>query len=219
MSLINDALKKAQKQREGEIPPLPVKPQDVPIPASPKRRSGPSPVVLGFAMGLVLMVLMMVGGASVYLIMEWRKSPGEVASVGPIAEVQTTHAEQVRMVDREPVEEVLETVSQESPGQGSRSSAVPSQATTRDPESTAVPRMAVPLEPPEVERKPEVELFLRNVNISARAAGSDSRAAIDGTIFYLGDLVLPEYGLRLIEVTPTRILFQDRDGATYQRRL
>lgn len=225
MSLINDALKKAQKQREGQTG-LPVSPpslRDVPIPAVPKASRSPSAVVVGITVSLGLILLLTLGAGAAYLIFQWRPTgesapPALAQTSGETANEPSRNGEMTSPPTLDPVPASQPTPV--TPAPAPAPAPVPTPATQAAAATTPAP--TAPAQSPRVplvERNPEVEQYLRRVNISAREAGPDSRVAIDGTVFFLGDVVMPEFGLRLTGVTTNRIVFQDEAGAIYYRRL
>jgi len=64
----------------------------------------------------------------------------------------------------------------------------------------------------------DVQAYIDALHVTgARAAGSDSKALVDGHVFKLNDLLNKGFGLRLKRVDPDQLTFVDATGATYVR--
>ncbi|HEY1792934.1 MAG TPA: hypothetical protein VGG34_08440 [Opitutaceae bacterium] len=50
-----------------------------------------------------------------------------------------------------------------------------------------------------------------------RAAGADSKALIDGHVYRINDIIDHAIGLKLVKVDEVQLTFQDRSGATFTR--
>jgi hypothetical protein len=62
----------------------------------------------------------------------------------------------------------------------------------------------------------QVQAYVDGLHVSgARAAGSDSKALVDGHVFKVNDLLNRTLGVRLIQVDPDHLTFVDSTGAAY----
>jgi hypothetical protein len=64
----------------------------------------------------------------------------------------------------------------------------------------------------------QVQAYVDGLHVTgARAAGTDSKALVDGHVFKVNDLVNKAFGLRLSRVDADQLTFVDATGATYVR--
>jgi hypothetical protein len=226
VSLINDALKKAARQRAQETDGM------RPMPGGGYSR-GPS---RGGAKKTQTMIL--VGGGAVVLVVVSVVLTGIMMNKGapeakPVALAVTTPVPtpaaaapkilvqpaqvaitlpQPAPVIQAPVPTALPTPSpapivREEP-------AAPPAAVQAAPTAapTAPPAIAAALQPDQIQN------LVDNYHISGvRAAGAGSKALIDGHVYKVNDLVDRLLGLRLVKVEEDRLTFTDRTGATYVR--
>ncbi|MCC5789272.1 MAG: hypothetical protein JJT75_06540 [Opitutales bacterium] len=194
MSLINDALKKAQQrqQTEGAPPPadkLSAVPSPRPSPSAPGKA-----ILMVFAVSVLLVALIGLGGWQVWRMVA-ADSEESVASVNET----TPEVEKPAMVTEVPAED------------RSASKEDPSASEEAQEEETA--------EAPRPERDREVEDYLRRASITAREAGENSRVIINGRFYGLQEEVHFGDSLRVVEVDGGVVVFKDRHGAEYRHRL
>lgn len=234
MSLINDALKKAQRQRTvdaaGVAPPMPGE-------SGPRvtRRGKPlasQSVLLIVTAGAVLIVVSVV--ATVYLLREPSTpatTPTIVQSSQPAGQIPATpDSPPVNPVVFVPLTPPVETPAAQSP--------VPVSLPTPAPATipTSPPVVATPPAPPVV--APQTEPVSRPVTpasdkpderildyidrlhvLGVRSSGSDSRVLMNDRVYRVNDVVDRGLGLRLIEVQSGRLEFEDARGMRYTKIL
>ncbi|MEI6105819.1 MAG: hypothetical protein WCR49_02295 [Opitutae bacterium] len=243
MSLINDALKKAQKQRTGDSPPLASMPSIGGDPASRiAKRSAPvgfnSLMKRGGLMAGALVVIL-VGG---YFGMQRLNRPvvpppaePAVVAAPEISPKPATPAESIP-VSRPPAPAITFNLAipAETPPPVSSTPTVPVVAPSPVPESkpaaavaaaTSKPAPAVttpapapaPAAPP-VKLEPRAITFIENLRIAGiRASATDSKVLMNDRVFRSGDIVEHEIGLKLIGITANSLTFEDERGGRYTR--
>ena len=224
MSLINDALKKAQQQRQGDQKSERLTPPP-PIPRTMPERSGPNALsfLMVFVAGGVLLAL--IGGGAWWIFQNLGSDPEPTRVVKPVVEEPSTEENQGARSTMGEVRETLDRGAQRAQDIDEITNNTDDERAEEDSQPPTEPRAtpSTPSPPPptssDVERDPEVQTFLRNISITAREAGEDSRIIVDGQIFFIGDTVLIEHGLRFIAIRSSEVIFEDRRGAVYRRRL
>lgn len=231
MSLINDALKKAQRQRTadaaGVAPPMPGE-SGGRIPRRGKPMASQA-VLLAVAGGAVLIVLSVV--ATVYLLRE----PAEPAPV--VMPVPTPQP---------PVAQPAPAIATESPAPAPvvfvPLAPKPEPAVEKIPEPPAVvvpaPAVAAPAPSP-VARLPEpvqptvsapapgtavpddrIYEYLDRLHVlGVRSSGSDSRVLMNDRVYRINDLVDRGLSLRLVGVQSGALIFEDARGVRYTKNL
>lgn len=245
MSLINDALKKAQRQRTGGAEPSPDA-AGSPTPADGTRRPTSSTPWLLLVGGAVLGVVLAVGAFIL-----WPRSaatPAQTAAVTPApATTATAPATQpanppvATVTPAQPAEVTTATAPAVQPAVALPIAATPAPVeTTPAPTTPATVTLQVPVPAPAVAatepaKKPATPapaapaepagpsaafvntvLSLRVAGI--RFAGADSKVIMNDRVFRIGDMVEVNAGIRLTGVTPDSLTFVDLSGATYTRR-
>jgi hypothetical protein len=224
VSLINDALKKAARQRAQETDGLP------PMPGGGYSR-GPA---RGGAKKTQTMIL--VGGGAVVLVVVSVVLTGIMMNKGapeakPVAFAVTTPvptpAAAAPKIVVQPAQVAI-TLPQAAP---IAQAPVPTALPTSTPvpivreEPAAAPAVVqaaptpAPTAPPAATLQPDqIQNLVDNYHISGvRAAGAGSKALIDGHVYKVNDLVDRLIGLRLVKVEEDRLTFTDRTGTTYVR--
>lgn len=231
MSLINDALKKAQRER-GETPSV----SNAPMPgggsattARANAKSGPKPPFLLLGAGALLGVL--VALVAVF----WLRpastptaasTPATVVSAPRTAEAQPTpptpsaamptatkSAEIAPVIKSEPP--VVATATPTPSPTAATATLEPIVAPASGPVSEATP--TVPSGPltPSPRMVEAIEAF-RVTGIRA-GSGTDAKVLMNDRVFRLGDIVDHALGIRLTAATPNSLTFRDSSGATYTR--
>lgn len=247
MSLINDALKKAQKQRTGDSPPLASMPSvGGESPARIAKRDKPAGintqlVRLGVAGGAVVLVLV-VGG--IFLIRSFRSAP--VTATPPASTpVATVHTEtpasseagrvtpvvapksgdggsaeptvSFRLPAAPPVEREPVTATA-APAMASAERAASSPEAGRDVAKAVPSEPAAPAVPPPKMDAKSLD-YIDNLRIAGiRAAGADSKVLMNDRVFRIGDMVDRDLGLKLTGITANSLTFVDPNGASYTRQ-
>ena len=229
MSLINEALKKAQKQRTGEPEPLPTIGGE--SAARIARRGKPA----GFSALIIRIVAGAIGVIAIVVatVIFMRRSPAESTPVKPAPVV--TQAPVVQTPVTKPVEAAPQP-------QGE----TPAPAVAKPMVVAAAPAKIEPAKPPVVETPapaivtpvataplittPSTEAtrpgrlearavtFIEAIRVTGiRASGSDRKVLMNDRVYRLGDLVEPEMGLTLVGIATNALTFQDEKGAKYTR--
>lgn len=237
MSLINDALKKAQRLRHeeptGTLPPT----SGAGAPRVAKRsqpRTSQQVVILAAAV-VVLVVLTVV--ATVWLVN--RPAPPK-----PTTPVATAPAKPKPAADTPAAVPVIITLANKpatapladapatkptqlappnlinlTPSASVPAPATPIAAATEPaaaPSPEAKPVVAPP--PPAAEPKPDehIHAFVDAIRVTGiRSSGDDSRVLMNDRVFRVNDIVDRGLGVRLTKVNPNSLTFTDSNGATY----
>jgi hypothetical protein len=208
MSLINDALKKAARQRaeeQGEVMP--------PMPGGGRvaRRGEPMR-----KQTLVLVVAAAVALVVVSVVITGILMTGKPEAKGPVA--ASPLPETIVPAPGKGVVQAPVVAVSLAPTAAPIAIAVP----TPTPAPTA-PAPETPTPPPKAAESAQthsdrVQGIVDGFHISGvRTAGAGSKALVDGHIYKLNDIVDKSIGLRLIKVDEDHLTFVDRDGNTFVR--
>jgi len=215
MSLINEALKKAQRLRQEE--PTPGSPASESAPADRViKRSAPkstNTMVALVAGGVVLVVLSVV--VTVFLLNRSSDTPvAPVASSTPQAPILTPA---ITPEIRPPVIAAIEPAS--------AAPAVPEPTT---PVSAPVIMAAAPVEPVPVapplptadpQPDPRVATFVEAIRVAGiRSSGDDSRVLMNERVYRVNDLVDRTLNVRLTKVETDTLTFADANGISYVKK-
>jgi hypothetical protein len=245
MSLISDALKKAQRQRdEGTDQPAPAATDAAGTPA-PRvaRREKPtgfrSQMLLVIGGGAAVVVVGLVAGG-LWLWQSSRKTETpapktEVAAAHPapaVVPTATAPANPPPAVETKPAPAPVQVTEAPKPAPvapvvtaGTPQFTLPlTPAPTSVTTPAATPAVATPtvaVAPKSNERpKPPAHMvtIIENLRVAGiRAAGEDSKVLMNDRVYRLNDIVDHELGLKLTGVTPKSLTFEDDHGATYTR--
>lgn len=215
MSLINDALKKAQRQRTGDHSPTsqPPMPGGGPVPARPARAgNGFNPQLLLIGAGALLGLAL--AGGSVFFLRD-RKSDSAPTTVASVE-----NGAPAKIAAEPPATLTVPPTSTVAP------KAEPTVVIKTEPAPEAVATAPVaasePVAPkPEPEPAPSLRMIeaieaLRVAGIRA-SAGSDAKVLMNDRVYRLGDTVDHALGIKLTGVTASSLTFRDASGATYTR--
>ena len=235
MSLINDALRKAQKQRTGEMPALSSMPaiggESAARIAKRTRPAGFYTLLIRLGAGVALLAVVIIGGVVLL-----RKKSGPVESTTP--PVQTTTAQTSAAVQT-PVQTLTPQPQAAAPQPATTTFVVPvvvtptptaakspaptSQAEAPKPvaAATAAPVMAKP-EPvkPAVTGKldPKAIQFIESLKVvGIRASTTDSKVLMNDRVYRIGNIVEHEMGIKLTGITSNSLTFEDEHGGSYTR--
>lgn len=230
MSLINEALKKAQKQRTGEAPTLGSMPTIGG--ESPRRIAGrtgsDSLNTLLVRLGLGAVGLVIVGVGAVLLFRQSPSTPAP-ATAQPAAVTQAaTPAPAAPAPAPAKSSETVFVLPIAAPPAPTKPAPVAPQ-----PESkviTAKPVVvpaAPPVEPhPEPVRAPAAPSrlppaaiqFIDSLRVAGiRASATDSKVLMNDRVYRIGDIVEHDLGLRLVGITSSSLTFEDDSGARHTR--
>ena len=237
MSLINDALKKAQKQRTGEAPPLGSLPSVGGESASQiSRRAKPAgfdTLFLRGGIGAGVLLVLVVGGYFAFRTKpeargqkpETSKSmPGQTAPAEAPA-VQTPAA--VVQVSAPAVSPAASFTLQVAP---KPEPAAPKPESPKPVVQQASPMVKAPVSQPAVispqpvavaapqKLEPRAMTFIDNIKVAGiRASATDSKVLMNDRVYRVGDIVEHEMALKLTGITSNSLTFEDERGGRYTR--
>jgi hypothetical protein len=245
MSLINDALKKAQKQRTGEAPKLSSLPSiggERPVHIA-KRKTPPgfNSLLLGIGLGAGVLVIVVVGGLLLFRGKGTDTPPAApaVAVTNPTVSTASTPAP------------APATPAPAAPSTPNSAFVVPNVASTA-PTTTAptTPASAVPSPPahpaapetrplvaqapapvveqpkaeiaktpaPALKLEPRAMNYIEGLRVAGiRASATDSKVLMNDRVYRVGDVVEHEMGLKLVGITSSSLTFEDERGGRYTR--
>jgi hypothetical protein len=232
MSLINDALKKAQKQRTGDGQPLSTLPSVGGEPAAriAKRNKplGFNSMMLWISAGGGALVVLLVGG---FFLVRFMHSPPETPPAKPatvsVAQVAPPKPAEATPAPARPAESTGTTfVLPLAPTTATASAPVtvaPVIAETKPVVVESVAAAAPP--PPSVESprpifkmEPKAVTYIEGVRVAGiRYSGSDSKVLMNDHVYRVGDIVEHQLGLKLAVISAGALTFEDERGARYTR--
>ena len=208
MSLINDALKKAARQRAED--------QDEPAPLAQKggrkripRRGAPMTVqtLVLLAAGAVTLIVASVVITGVFI--TGKLEPKAVAVARPMPPTPTPQpppAIVVRVPTALPAIAVQPTLP--PPTEAPVVEAVPTP--TPAPVVPAPAAQVAAAAPPPMSRGDQVQAFIDKMRVTGvRTAGTDSKALVDGHVFRVNDVVDRALGIRLVQVDADHLTLLD----------
>jgi hypothetical protein len=205
MSLINDALKKAQKQRAGDNAPASGSTlhEGEASGSIAKRDKPPAFTTLLIRIGLITgaLLIVLVGA---YL--------GRHRAPQPI--IQPTLAQPTSAPATPPPPPVVSTV--KAPDTVSLPIPAAAPAIVAPEPIVTPPPPPPPSAPPKF--SPQAIIFVENLRISViRASATDSKVLMSDRVYRTGDIVAYELGLKLVEITADSLTFENESGARYTR--
>ncbi len=233
MSLINDALKKAQRQRSeeqaGSAPPMPGGGG-----TRPTRRSSATPIqtiVLFVAGGIVLFVVCVVGAVL------WINRPEPAKSLPPKIPVAPATATETPVATSPVIVLPATAIKPAEPAAAPAGSTAavalapvittaagaaqgPSSAGIVPPAITpaSMPEITPPLAPPKGKFQESTQKLVDALRVSGiRALGNESKVLLNERVYKMNDIVDRPTGLRLTKVASDGLTFTTPDGVTYDR--
>ena len=215
MSLINDALKKAQRQRSTDsAPPLAAPPTAGPGPgARAVKRAKPLAFdvqMLRLALTVLGVGLVLVGGV---LYFQWKAYPTGTLTLSGIKPRPKAPVKETPVSVEEKISLVVPATAPEAAA-----------TTAVEPSSPLVSAPAAPIEPavahPALKARPDPRIlaFIDTVRITGiRASGADSKVLMNDRVFRVNDMVDRTLGLRLTAVEANALIFEDERGVVYTR--
>jgi hypothetical protein len=225
MSLINDALKKAQKQRTGESQPPVAMPGVGGEPAARiARRAKPvgfNSLLLRIGLGLGALVVLVVGGFFLLQVLLSRSStppPAKPALVAatpaqpPVAAPGSAAAPSSASTFVLPIPAV--------------STPTPATSLTLALESKPVVTLPIVVAPnaepaklaPPPKLAPKSIAYIESLRVAGiRASATDSKVLMNDHVYRVGDTVEHELGIKIIEIAAGALTFEDERGARYTR--
>ena len=227
MSLINDALKKAQKQRTGESPSLASMPsvggESAARIAKRSKPAGFNALLIRLGLGAGALLLLVVGGY--FAVQAMRSGPAtppqakvatkEEAAAKPAEAAATTSAPSPAptfvlpiTIPPAPTKPVVAKVEHKE-----QPKAEPPPA----PVVVAPPAPVKPPPPPKLE--PRAITYIEGLRIAGiRASATDSKVLMNDRVYRVGDTIEHEMGIKLIGITSSSLTFEDERGAMYMRQ-
>jgi hypothetical protein len=227
MSLINEALKKAQKQRTGENPSLSGLPGVGGEPAARiARRAKPvgfNSLLIQIGIGAGAVAVLVVAG--IFLARMLTSQPAVPASAKPaIVATAETVAKPAEVAAEKPATAkgassfVLPVAAAPAPAPLTPAPAVVESKPAVSAPAVAPPPAAPPKPAPAAKLEPKAISYIENLRIAGiRASGSDSKVLMNDRVYRIGDTVEHELGLKLTGITSNSLSFEDERGAKYTR--
>ena len=223
MSLINEALKKAQRDRHLENLPASAAGNSR---ATARTAAGPSKsTLLLIATGVFVLFVVAVVGAVLFINREpaAKVTPGRASASVPPAS-QSRPAETVSPA-ASPIIAAPAPVSPPPPAAVpptiviSLPSVAAAKSESVSPAVAPVKADAPPPAPAAEKFDPRLQTMVDGWHINlVRVAGPDSRLFMNGTSYRIGDTIDRASGLKLTEVSTTTLTFTDSAGSTYSKR-
>lgn len=216
MSLINEALKKAQRMRQAEpgSEGAPAADDAAHAPRVPKRRPAVQARNVVIATGCVVLAFAVAGGIAFYYLLPDTTPPEIVHRAAPKAATPAPVE-----ADLENVPTVTVPTSLASPEEAPSDS-----APAATPDATAAPASqpaeTTPPPPPEPQpvENPRVYEFLDTLRVAGiRASATDPKVLMNERVFRLNDIVDRSLGLRITGISPDGLTFTDETGFEYRK--
>lgn len=216
MSLINDALKKVQRQHGGEpaapLPVVPGGPAPHPAPVYHVHRRGTPPAAQMFVLigagAAVLIVLSVI--VTVVLI---NRSPAPAHA--PTVTTAPVTAKPLADLNAPSPVIVAPVISLPSKLADKGSDADPISAATAEPTVTAAPIPLPAIAPPP---NPQILTFVDAIHVTGiRSSGNESKVLMNDRVYRVNDMVDRLLGLKLIKVESDLLTFTDEKGVIYTK--
>lgn len=228
MSLINDALKKAQKQRTGDGPDLKAMPaiggESAVRIARRDKPAGFNTLVLWIGIGVTVLVAAIIGG---FFAVRWMtrspepKAPAPATVVAAPVPAPTANTASVPTVST--------STSPTTSSSAVTPSAVPTTSSTTptvvEPKPVAIAPVAPPPEPeppklviPAPKMDSKAIAYIEALRVAGiRASTTDSKVLMNDRVYRTGDTVEHQLGLKLAVINANALTFEDEKGARYTR--
>jgi hypothetical protein len=214
MSLINDALKKAQNRQGDSNPSAPRAdgPAAIPQPGRGKA-SIPATLLIGGGIGLLCIIVSVT--VTFFLLRKDNPAPAIAPAPPSAIVVQPTPV---------PLMPVVITSAPVAPPPIAAAPIVTNPPATVPPVIPVAPAetVVVPVAPPEpaplIKLGTRIQSFVDRLRVSSiRISDTGNKAILNDRLFRVNDLVEPTLGLRLTDIKPNLLTFTDETGATYLR--
>jgi hypothetical protein len=207
MSLINEALKKAARQRgEDQLDAMP------PMPGGGHGGGRRAPRSQNMVLiGAAALALIVVSAVITVLLVTGKSQPKVifVAATVPTPQVAAPVMVQMPAISLAPLPKPTPTaIAVATPVP----TAPAAQVAVKAPEAAPSLTAAVP----ELSHADRVDTFLDKLHVSGvRAAGTDSKALVDGHVYRVNDVLDRPLGLKLVKIEEGKLTFVDSRGDTY----
>jgi hypothetical protein len=228
MSLINDALKKAQNRHGESAPSVPPSSGPATVPTAPRKGKTPAAKIALTIAGIALLCTLV--SVSVTLLVLRKDEPAPVAilpvasnspATSPILPAQPSApvaapAPSAKSAIETPATTPGETTPIASPSPSDSPLSAP-------PASPITPAAATPPPPvivaPAIQLGTRIQSFVDRLRVtSIRISDTGNKAILNDRLFRVDDIVEPSLGLRLTDIQPKLLTFTDESGETYLRR-
>ena len=238
MSLINEALKKAQKQRTGDTPSLTAMPaiggESAARIARRGQPAGFNALVTRIGLGVAAVAVAI---AVTFLILRrpaaapTRPTPATATVTAPVAAPKPAETAPVTTVAPTPAPASLVVAPPTQPVAPAQTVIAAPASTTvilapaETPKPVEVAPVQVAVEPPKpaapaAARKlePRAINFINTIRVAGiRASANDSKVLMNDRVYRIGDTVEAEMGLKLAGITPSSLTFEDENGGRFTR--
>lgn len=213
MSLINDALKKAQNRHGESTPASPRTDGPAAIPSQPGRGKSnlSSTLLIGGGIGVLCIAVSVT--VTFFLLRKDDRRPANTAAIQPAPTVSAP-----------PLTPLVITAVPVTPPPVTASPVVapppstPPPVTPIAPANTAVTPVTPPEPAPVIRLGTRIQSFVDRLRVtSIRISDTGNKAILNDRLFRVNDLVEPTLGLRLTDIQPNVLTFTDETGATYLR--
>lgn len=235
MSLINEALKKAQRrQHEEQAMAAGAGSASGTVRARGKPTSAQTLLVIGAGAAALVVVSVVI----TVVLLNRETQPVSVAPAPKFAPApvhqETLSPVIVAPVIPKPVAETTTIASSEPPSAASEPSIAPTQeslapkqtaettfgsivnATEPAPAVSAAPVTIPPIAGPAISQ--QVQAFVDAVRVAGiRSSGADSRVLMNDRVYRVNDIVDRALGLKLVRVESDRLVFEDANGMSYEK--
>jgi hypothetical protein len=230
MSLINDALRKAQKQRTGETPPLSSMPaiggESAVRIAKRSKPAGFYTLLIRLGAGVTLLAVVIIGGAMLLR----KKAPPSAPQPPIVSEAPAVKpaeaAPKPTPATTTPAASFVVPVATPAPTSTPPKTEIPAvtKAETPKPAAAVVPTPTQPKPEPVKPAGPPPKLEPRAMNfieslrvVGIRASATDSKVLMNDRVYRIGDMVEHDLGLKLVGITSSSLTFEDERGGRYTR--
>lgn len=240
MSLINDALRKAQKQRTGESPPLASMPaiggESAVRIAKRARPAGFYPLLIRLGAGAALLTVVIIGGVVLLrkktLPADAQHSAGQTPGGQPALSLSNGQPNTVQPLAQQPATAVpppaatvpaattfvvplaappVATPRTEPPA--------PRTETPKPVAATVATTSPVPVKPATPGKlEPKAIIFIESIKVAGiRASSTDSKVLMNDRVYRIGNTIEHEMGIKLTGITANSLTFEDERGGSYTR--
>jgi hypothetical protein len=211
MSLINEALKKAQRQRATPDAPGTMPATDEMDADRPAKRGKAMPAHTLFLIVIAAAVLVLLSVAATFFLLRPAPTPEARPVTPPVATASVAPPAATPTAETAP-QIVVPAVKDLEPAPAPAAPPVAVNPAVQAPES-AQPTPGVPGLPSE-----QAYAFLDKLQVTGiRFSGSDSKVLMNDRVYRVNDIVERSLGLKLVKVTANSLTFVDRNGATYTK--
>jgi hypothetical protein len=206
MSLINEALKKAQNRHGDSTPAAMTTGGPAGIPGPPRKGKTPFGKIVLIVAAIVLLCVLVSVSVTMLLV---RRAPPQ-----PLATPQKPGASPFVNVASPPAAPSPAA----SPGPTPATVPLTSQPVIAGPEPAPVVVAPEPVAAPTIKLGTRIQAFVDRLRVTGiRISDTGNKAILNDHLFRVNDLIEPGLGLRLTGIEPSLLTFTDETGETYLR--